>query len=454
MFLWFCAAHAILTCAIVIGYLLSNPDQLPFTWPRVGRGAIVSSGRIAVETYERGGQPELARYLGTLAQDTGLKGHLFDALNREVSGSEAGMGNPGDLTAYPEGQLTLRVRERLAVIRLRGGSGRSYVFVTTVPPRDGSGFWSRTFLVSLAVTGALLCYLLARYVTAPVVHLREWTSRFSRGDLTARITLPGVLKRKDEIGGLACDFNRMASRIETLMKAQQRLIADVSHELRSPITRLSLALGLVRREKQGGQQMSLARMEREVERLNALISQLLTLSRLESMDHPPPMETFDLSALIKEIASDADFEAVSLNRGVQLAGCDACSISGARDLIRSAVENVVRNAVKYTSPNTEVLIRLVHSGDTATIVVEDHGPGAPAEALEHIFEPFYRVEEARDRRSGGAGLGLAITHQIVTLHGGSVRAANREAGGLELRITLPTVSEQRPMNESARSTAL
>ncbi len=248
-----------------------------------------------------------------------------------------------------------------------------------------------------------------------------------------------MLQRHDEIGGLARDFNQMASRIETLMKAQKRLIADVSHELRSPITRLSLAIGLMKRRGECDSRVSMSRMEREVERLDALIAQLLTLSRLECLGQPPPMEPIELNSLVQEIAMDADFEATNMDRGVRLLECAACSVRGVRDLVHSAVENVVRNALRYTDPNTQVDIRLLRANgnETATIVVEDHGPGVPAHALDHMFEPFYRVDDARDRRSGGAGLGLAITQQIVMLHGGSVQAANREAGGLEMRITLP-----------------
>ena len=183
--------------------------------------------------------------------------------------------------------------------------------------------------------------------------------------------------------------------------------------------------------------VSLARIQREVDRLNALITQLLTLSRLESLDRPPPMEKFDLSALVREIASDADFEAASLDCGVNLAECASCTMRGANELVRSAIENVARNALKYTRPNTQVAIRLRHDGREATILVEDQGPGVSAQELEHVFEPFYRVDEARDRASGGAGLGLAIARQIVMLHHGSIRAANRESGGLEVRIVLP-----------------
>jgi two-component system sensor histidine kinase CpxA len=180
-------------------------------------------------------------------------------------------------------------------------------------------------------------------------------------------------------------------------------------------------------------------MEREVERLDTLIAQLLTLSRLESLTQPPHMETLDLSALLKEVSADADFEAASMDRSLRILECVECRMFGARDLIRSALENVVRNALKYSYPNTGVIVRLIRDDGygTAMIIVQDEGPGVPAETLSHIFEPFYRVDEARDRQSGGTGLGLAITHRIILLHGGSVSAANRETGGLEVRITLP-----------------
>ena len=439
MFLSFSAAYAVLLCVIAIGYTLTNPDQIRFGWPRVGQGAVVSAARISVESYERGGQPELTRYLNSLARDTGLRGALYDSSGRELTGSRLAPLPLAGLSSRSAGQLEFQGREGLVGVRLDGSGGRRYSFAAMVPLRDVRGFWYRIFLVSALMTSALLCYLLARHVTSPVVQLRALTSRFSRGDLTARITAPGVLGRKDEVGGLALDFNHMAARIEALIKAQQRLIADVSHELRSPITRLSLALGLMRRGKGGDSRTSLARMEREVERLNTMIGQLLTLSRLECLDQPPPMESIDLAALVREVAADADFEATSMDRSVQLVECAACSTHGARDLLRSAIENVARNALKYTDPNGQVRMRLVRAADgrTAAVVVEDQGPGVPPDALDRMFEPFYRVDEARDRHTGGAGLGLAITQRIVTLHGGAVQALNRTAGGLEMRISLP-----------------
>jgi two-component system sensor histidine kinase CpxA len=439
MFLWFCAANAILIATIVIGYGVTNPDQLPFAWPRVGKGAVLSAGRVAVQAYERGGQSELGRYLKSLAQDTGLEGTLFDSSEHDLSGNVPAIPIPQELWSQPAGRLLLHALRRLAAIRITSDAGRHYTFVTRVPRRGPTGFWSRMFILAFIATGALLCYLLARNITMPVVQLRMLAARFSHGDFSARMTLRNVLERKDEIGGLARDFNLMASRIELLLNAQNRLIADVSHELRSPITRLRLALGLARRRKETDAGTSLARMEREVERLDLLISQLLTLSRLESLSQPPRMETLDLSGLVKEVSADAEFEAASMDRNIQLLECVECRVFGASDLIRSAVENVVRNALKYSYPNTAVLIRLIRDrrNGAAVLSVQDEGPGVPAEMLSHIFDPFYRVDEARDRQTGGTGLGLAITRRIIYLHSGSIAAVNRETGGLEVRLTLP-----------------
>lgn len=440
IFLWFCGGTLVLLVAVGAGLMLDSPGAVTAPWWRMGQGSIVSAGRVSIERFERGGAAEAAQYLRQLNEDTGLRSALYDARGVVLCGDASSrLGTPlSELLAAPVGQLILLPLRGMGGVRLTGARGQVYGFVTVLPRRDRLGGWSRTFLLTFLLTSGLLCYLLARHLTSPVVHLRTVTARFSDGDLSARVTEPGLLERKDEVGILARDFNRMASRIETLLNAQRRLIADVSHELRSPLTRLSLALGLIRRRGDAVSPMSMARMEREVSRLNTLIGQLLTLSRLEALDQPPPMESIDLAGLVQEIAIDAGFETTSSDRGVRLVECAACTLTGARDLLRSAIENVVRNALKYTNPGTVVQIRLMRpsGGHAATIVVEDEGPGVPSEDLAHIFEPFYRVEQARERQSGGAGLGLAITQQVVGLHGGSVSASNREAGGLELRITL------------------
>lgn len=440
IFLWFCGATAAIVTIVIAGFVADSPGALATNWRDLGQNALVAAGRTAIESYERGGEPELSGYLGLLATQMSLQAALLDGSGRELTGRRPvpeGV-DPEAFRPLGEGELSVRGRDGLAGVALRSASGTRYLFVAYLRPR-GRDRWARTFLFLLVLAGCVLCYGVARHVTSPVVRLRAATAQFSRGDLRARVTAEAVLKRQDEIGALARDFNEMADRIEGLVKAQQRLMADVSHELRSPLTRLGLALGLVRRRREADLATPLARMEREVERLNLLIGQLLTLSRLESLNQPPPMERFELSALVREVAADADFEASSGNRSVRLLDGTACSVQGARDLLRSALENVIRNAVKYTAPDTTVEVRVVHpSGSrTATIVVEDHGPGVPESELTRVFEPFYRVDEARQRDTGGAGLGLAITRRIAALHGGTAEAANHPSGGLEIRITLP-----------------
>jgi two-component system sensor histidine kinase CpxA len=236
---------------------------------------------------------------------------------------------------------------------------------------------------------------------------------------------------------LGQDFNSMAERLESMVRAQQRLLGDISHELRSPLARLGVALGLARQRSGPEANGALDRIERESDNLNEMISQLLTLTRLESGTDGRKRTNIDLAALVKEVADDADFEARSINRAVQVVSSERCSIKGVEELLRSAVENVVRNALRYTPEGTAVEVALRRQNGNAVISVRDRGNGVPEESLEKIFRPFYRTEDARDRQSGGGtGLGLAITERAVRMHGGSVQAANVAGGGLSVEMKL------------------
>jgi signal transduction histidine kinase len=226
-----------------------------------------------------------------------------------------------------------------------------------------------------------------------------------------------------------------------MVKAQQRLLGDISHELRSPLARLGVALGLARQRSGPEANGALDRIERESDNLNEMISQLLALTRLESGTDGRKRTEVDLTALVREVVKDADYEARSVNRSVQVVSSDNCAINGVEELLRSAVENVVRNAVRYTPEGTAVEVALRKqngNGDHfAVISVRDRGKGVPEEALEKIFRPFYRTEDARDRQSGGGtGLGLAITERAVRMHGGSVQATNAADGGLAIEMRL------------------
>jgi signal transduction histidine kinase len=295
----------------------------------------------------------------------------------------------------------------------------------------------------LAVSGGV-CYGLTRYLTAPVIKLREATQRLAGGELSVRVG-KDVGKRKDEFGGLAEDFNRMAQRIESLMTQQRQLLGDISHELRSPLARLNLALELARRQTGMEAVTALNRIETEAELLKEMIDQVLTLTRLEGGIEGVQMASVDVAKLVTEIADDADFEAHARNCGVRLSESTGCTVLGNEELLRRAIENIARNALRYTRENSTIDIALRRTTDDsisyAEISVRDHGQGVPEEELPHLFRPFYRVSNARERQTGGAGLGLAITERAVNLHHGSVKISNAAGGGLLAVIRLPLLPD-------------
>ncbi len=323
--------------------------------------------------------------------------------------------------------------------------GDEFVFVAEVPPPSALDRLLDPHRLAPRLGAAFLIigvvsFLLARSLSRPIRRLREATQRLAAGDLSARVG-SSVGTRRDEASELGRDFDRMAARIEGLLGAQRRLLQDISHELRSPLARLRVALELARGEAAPGAGGALDRMERETERLDELIGGLLVLTRLEGAGDPARMEPVELEPLVRQVAQDADFEARGRNRSVRVIGSEAVTLAGVAELLRRAVENVVRNAVRFTAEGTAVEIRVARvPGDgeaRVRVEVRDRGPGVPREALSELFRPFYRVSEARDRNSGGSGLGLAIAERAVRLHGGTVSAANLPGGGLEVAVELP-----------------
>ena len=283
-----------------------------------------------------------------------------------------------------------------------------------------------------------LCLWLARHITRPMTRIGAASQQLASGDLATRVgDVVGL--RRDELGQLGRDFDAMAARIEALVTAQHRLLRDVSHELRSPLARLSIAVGLARRDAPPATQVQLDRIEHETERLNGLIGQLLALARLDAGIDASRQTVFDLSAVIDEIAADCDFEARATGRGVRIVALESCLVDGVPDLMRSAIENVVRNGIRYTPQGADVdialRIRRKRAGDQAELCVRDYGGGVPDELLPRIFEPFFRVPGPDG--GAGAGLGLAITSRAVQLHGGSTAATNATGGGLAITLSIP-----------------
>jgi two-component system sensor histidine kinase CpxA len=309
------------------------------------------------------------------------------------------------------------------------------------PPMGPQGILR--ILVFMIVSGGV-CYGLARYLTTPILKIREATRRFAAGELDLRIGRE-MAGRRDELSDLGNDFDIMAERIKSLITLQWQLLGDVSHELRSPMTRLRVAVELLKRPGYLNYGRVVDRIEKEIDRLNDLIGQVLTLTRLEIGREGVGMTPVDVGQLVEEIVVDGDFEARGRSRSVQLVETASCRVMGNEVMLRRAIENVLRNAIRYTAEGTAVEVRLRSSAesscDTVEIRVRDHGSGVPDSDLEKLFLPFYRVSRARERQSGGMGLGLAITDRSVRLHRGTVTANNVPEGGLLVTIILPQMAE-------------
>jgi signal transduction histidine kinase len=447
IFLWF--GTVVFTVIFGTFLVIQLNRHEPFRQPRTPIDpAITGYANDAAELFEREGRDGLNNYLERLQHESNIRAFLFNRQLQELSGRRMPAGAPvlatkAFETRLPEQGLTeyspLLSR---AVTTARGGE---YALVAELLPRPPpeSFFHPLMHVLAVTLTGGLFCYWLARHLTSPVEKLRSATQDLASGNLSARV-LPAMGNRRDELASLAADFDLMAEKIETLINSQRRLLGDISHELRSPLARLNVALELARQRAGADATSALDRIQKEAENLNEMIGQLLALTRLESGAEGLRKTSFDLAELVGAITADAQFEAGSRNRAVRLHTDGDCTIIGNEPLLRRAIENVVRNAVQYTAPGTEVEVALncgrsVPASDSqaAIITVRDHGSGVPENALIEIFRPFYRVDDARDREAGGVGLGLAIADRAVRLHEGRVEAANEPSGGLVVTIKLP-----------------
>lgn len=324
--------------------------------------------------------------------------------------------------------------------QLVGPDGRTYGILVQ-PRRHFAGPFGlllearyAVLILALVVT-FVASRVLARSITRPVRALGAATRRIAAGQLEQRVD-PSVTRRPDELGTLARDFDLMAERLRALLAARQQLLRDVSHELRSPLARMRVALGLVRHDG-GASSPELERIELEIERLDHLIGQVLQLARLDARSDEPE-DDVDLVELVEAIVRDAAFEGGPREIAVVASSLPARAIvRGHPTWLASAIENVVRNAVRYAEPGTAVEIGLDFRPTSIEVRVADRGPGVPAAELARIFEPFHRVAESRDRDSGGDGIGLAIVARVLELHGGRATAALRPGGGLVVSLQWP-----------------
>jgi two-component system sensor histidine kinase CpxA len=411
----------------------------------------------AVAAYEHGGESEARNYLINLEVTQHVRVHVFDERGREISGRHAptsaqslALGKP----IPPREGIVFPPPRILTESRVSSDGQHRYVIVL-MPPSGPRFFFGPhglpiTGIAILMLSSGLVCYFLSWYMTKPIVRLRTATRQLAAGDLGARAGAPAT-GRRDEVAGLMRDFDAMAARMETLVKAQSRLLNDISHELRSPLARLNVALGLARQRTDAESADMLDRIELEASRLNELIGRILTLARLEDGEQRVPPTPVPLDEIVASVAEDAEFEAQARSCRVHTVIPEGdWGVRGNASLLHSAAENVIRNAIRYTPEGTSIEIELTSEqgikGPEAVLKVSDSGPGVPDASLEKLFEPFYRIDDARGRLTGGVGLGLAITERAVRFHGGRVRAYNRPEGGLRVEIRLPLITGEQAVN--------
>jgi len=321
--------------------------------------------------------------------------------------------------------------------RRQGGPGPGPGLMPGMDPGFGRRIGQIAGIVAAVLASLLFAALLAWYFSRPIRALRSAFEAAAAGDLAPRFG--PAPKGGDELSDLGRDFDRMSGQLRALMDGQRRLLHDVSHELRSPLARLQAAVGLAHQQPDKVAN-SLERIERESIRMDKLVGELLTLSRLEASSGVVRREPLDLTELVDAIVADARFEVAQASGGAQprivVDAAAPLPVEGDPDLLWSAIENVVRNAVKHGAHGGLVEVVLRAEGATALVEVRDRGPGIAPDDLPAVFEPFFRAGASRSGVDGH-GLGLAIARRVVQAHGGEIVAANRQDGGLRVTMTLP-----------------
>jgi len=447
VFLWFwltvLVLFAIFLASRIGTRLVPSTDVVASFAPRVADEAALA--------YESGGLQEFEQFERGLVGKSGIELYLIDGYGKEVLSRSI---PPDSLSIVRAARSDGRVLSRYGLhshsssYKFTSPSGHPYVLLVR------SGFQLARFLDTTAGGGlplvgvvllmvTLFCFWLTHHIVAPIQGIQSAARRVAAGDLSVRAPLE-ISGRHDELAALAADFDAMVERLSALVRSQKDLLSTVSHELRSPLTRLIMSLALLRKQSPPESEELLQRMERDVERVDTLMGQLLTLSRLETGLSPDGRNNVDLSQLIQELVADGDFEARSSGKSVGLQAEGGIVVEKAdQQALRSACENVIRNAIRFTAPGSEVEVTLkteeMSPSPQAVLSVRDHGPGVPEEVLQQIFQPFFRVKEpsGNPRATNGTGLGLAIALEAIRQHRGRIIASNADPIGLEVKIMLP-----------------
>ncbi|PIW44048.1 MAG: two-component sensor histidine kinase [Zetaproteobacteria bacterium CG12_big_fil_rev_8_21_14_0_65_54_13] len=403
---------------------------------------LASLGETAVSLYEQESPADYHRWLRHTMRSQQFRGTLIDATGRPVLSRPL----PPQLqrlakqVATQQKRITIMKPPLLAVATPVQSESKHYYWIASShlsPEHMREEIYMRIAIVLLAI--GIVSWLLTRMFTRPIRQLQQRTVLLGQGSLTTR-SPADIATRKDELGDLGRSFDAMAAQLDALINSHKQLLRDISHELRSPLARMQVALELARNEAGGKADAELDRIGLEAERLNELIGEVLTLARFEEGAVQVGMSRLKLDDMLRDIAADAAFEAEPEGKSVSCHALAACYVSADKLWLGRALDNVIRNAIRHENSGSCVEITLTLLEKIACITVRDHGNGVDEAKLAHLFDPFFRASEAREHDNSGYGLGLAIARRAVEMHAGSIVARNHTDGGLQVEITLPVVA--------------
>ncbi len=438
IFLPFWVAQALLLGALYLRVHYRINSEHPW-WIQPERHQMPILADLAARTFQEQGPTGLQQLLDNLSLTKRSRFWLVDTSGRELTNRSV----PdnilrGAATAQHNEGLYHSYEANVLAARATTPQGQYILIAELTPPSiservPGDLLWT---LKLGTLFSAIVCLLIAHYLTKPIERLRDATHELARGNLDIRAG-ENLGNRQDEIADLVRDFDSMAGELRNQIQSERNLLSGVSHELRSPIARMRLALLIARHAKEPERNEMLDRLEQDTVQLDSMLERILTVARLESGQLQPHFEPIDLNDVIDDVLHDANFEAFSTGATISYQRNGEIKVTGDAGLLHSAVENLVRNAMFYSGSAGKIDVALAKAGDSAVITVRDNGPGVPENALPLLFKPFYRVDDSRGTTTGGMGLGLAIVRNAVAVHGGSAVARNVSPHGLEVELRLP-----------------
>ena len=440
IFLPFWVAQAVLLGALYLRIHYRISSEHPW-WIQPERREMPVLASLAATTFEQRGQAALAMLLDNLSLQNRSRFWLVDPSGRELSGRSIPQRVLHDAAAAEKSEgLYHSYEANVLAAGATTAKGRYLLIAQLVPPPlservPGDILWT---LKLGTIFSAIICLLIAHYLTKPIERLRDATHQLARGNLDIHAG-ENLGNRRDEIADLVRDFDSMAGDLRNQIQSERNLLSGVSHELRSPIARIRLALTLARQGNDSERDEMLDRIEQESIQLDSMLERILSVARLESGQHKPQFEPLSLNDLVDDVVHDAKFEAAGTSATISYECTEDIQVNGDPGLLRSAVENIVRNAIFYSGESGNIEVQLSTSDGTALLTVRDNGPGVPDDKMTLIFNPFYRVDDSRGTTTGGMGLGLAIVRNAIHAHGGGIIAQNIQPHGLEIKLKIPVL---------------